>query len=85
MGITTAELAAGLLSESYEVRIFLGPVKTWQITLTTKSGKVVEIETRRGTPKTWRVFEDAVRFVLTQCRESKRIRVELEGLIFEQR
>ncbi|WP_124702825.1 hypothetical protein [Burkholderia cenocepacia] len=84
MGITVAELRRNELSEDYEVRIFLGPLRSWQICLLTTSGKVVDVETKRATPKSWRHFEDAVDFVREHCVPSAPIVVEIDGLVLRQ-
>ncbi|KWI31989.1 hypothetical protein WT71_10645 [Burkholderia stagnalis] len=86
MGIIVAELAKGVLKEPYNVRVYLGPVGKWQIALTTQSGRLLEVETREGTPKTWRVFEDAMEVVIASCKEAQEVRVEVGPLVLvEQR
>lgn len=80
MGVILAELEKGVLGKLSKARIFLGPVGKWQIVVTTSTGKEVEIETRMGTPKTWRVFEDAVQTVIEFCRGVDEISVEIGPL-----
>ncbi len=84
MGITVAELRRNELSEEYEVKIFFGPLRSWQICLLTISGKVVDVETKRATPKSWRHFEDAVDFVREHCVPSATIVVEIDGIFLRQ-
>ncbi|HGO6126519.1 TPA: hypothetical protein ACK3RK_005067 [Burkholderia cepacia] len=84
MGITVAELRGKEIEEPYEVKIFLGPLKSWQISLITQSGKTIDVETKRSAPKTWRYFEDAVEFATSNCQEALRMQVQIGEILLKQ-
>lgn len=80
MRVTLAEVARGLIDEPYTVRLFLGSNQTWEIELLTKSGRVHQIQTRRGPTRTWLALERAIEAVRGHCRAAESILVELDGL-----
>ncbi|MBU9384975.1 hypothetical protein [Burkholderia gladioli] len=84
MGITVAELRRNDANEAYDVKIFLGPLKSWQMSLLMESGKLVDVETKRATPKTWRHFEDAILFALENCGAKKGFIVEIDNIVLRQ-
>ncbi|MDN7465828.1 hypothetical protein [Burkholderia gladioli] len=82
MGVTLNELADGAVSEDYSVEVYIGSVKTWQVKVITPSGREVDVETKRGTVKTWTVFENALRDVQLYARGVKSISVKCRGMTF---
>jgi hypothetical protein len=82
MGITQAELMKGI-PDRYEVKIFLGPLKSWHMELRTHARAVLEIQTQRGFPKTWRNLDDAIAFSCEYCQGADRISIHYGELLFE--
>lgn len=81
MRVTLAEVARGLIDEPYTVRLFLGSNKNWEIELLTESGRVHQVQTRRGPTRTWLVLDRAIEAVRSHCSDAEGIQVELEGLV----
>lgn len=74
MGITQTELDAGV-AFAYDVEVFRGPIKYWQIALVQDESKREVVETQRGYPKTWKSLDDALVFALEFCRDARGLRV----------
>ncbi|WP_254606677.1 hypothetical protein [Burkholderia contaminans] len=85
MGITQEELSRRviLIDETYEVEVYVGPSKTWQVDLVLKSGKRVEVETQRGTPKMWRTLDKALDFAIAYCTQRSKLTVRYQDLKLE--
>lgn len=66
MGVTQAELSKNIL-EPYRVVLKLSVPGVWSMELHTASGKVLDVQTRRGPAKIWRALDDALGFVGEYC------------------
>ncbi|WP_420213479.1 hypothetical protein ACN8ZM_40410 (plasmid) [Burkholderia aenigmatica] len=74
MRIAQPELAG--LKDAYSATIYQGPVSAWQVKLSLASGKLLEVVTQRGYPKTWRRLEDVLTFATVYCKAATSITVD---------
>lgn len=77
MGITINELDRGEPRGEFEVYIYRGQSKSWQVDLVTESGKI-EMETSRGTVKMWKILDSAMKDVFAHCGRAKAIHLKYE-------